>query len=116
MIIRVGFSMKKDVTIDKFIADCKAYKIPYGFYWYSYAMSVDEAKAEAEKCIEVIKGLVPAYPVFFEMEEKRQIDGLNNKIRTDMAVTFCETIKKAGYTAEIYANPSFMECYYDKLH
>mgnify|MGYP002509153913 CR=1 FL=1 len=43
--------------------------------------------------------LSPAYPVFFDMEEKRQIDGLNNKTRTDMAVTFCETIKKAGYTA-----------------
>lgn len=114
VIIRAGFSTKKDVTMDKFISDCKAHNIPYGFYWYSYAMSVSEAKAEAEKCAEVIKGLSPAYPVFFDMEEKRQIDGLNNKTRTDMAVTFCETIKKAGYTAGIYANPSFMECYYNK--
>lgn len=114
VIIRAGFSTKKDVTMDKFISDCKAHNIPYGFYWYSYAMSVSEAKAEAEKCSEVIKGLSPTYPVFFDMEEKRQIDGLNNKTRTDMAVTFCETIKKAGYTAGIYANPSFMECYYNK--
>lgn len=114
VIIRAGFSTKKDVTMDKFVADCNKYGIDYGFYWYSYAMSIAEAKAEANKCVEVIKGLTPAYPVFFDMEEKRQIDGLNNKTRTDMAVTFCETIKKAGFISGIYANPSFMECYYNK--
>ncbi|MCM1333781.1 MAG: hypothetical protein NC084_11720 [Bacteroides sp.] len=113
-IIRAGFSTKKDVTMDKFIADCKAYDIPYGFYWYSYAMSVDETKSEAEKCVEVIKGLSPTYPVFFDMEEKRQIDGLNNEIRTEMAIAFCEVVKNAGFVAGVYANPSFMECYYDK--
>ena len=113
-IIRAGFSTQKDVTMDKFISDCKAYNIPYGFYWYSYAMSVAEAKDEAEKCVEVIKGLSPAYPVFFDMEEKKQINGLNNKIRTDMAVTFCETVKKAGFIPGVYANPSFMGYYYDK--
>ena len=114
VIIRAGFSTKKDVTMDKFITDCKAYNIPYGFYWYSYAMSVTEAKSEAEKCVEVIKGLSPTYPVFFDMEEKKQINGLNNKTRTDMAVTFCETLKSAGFIPGVYANSSFMEYYYDK--
>ena len=54
-IVRAGYSTKKDNTMDKFISDCKEYGIPYGFYWYSYAMSVDEARADAEKCVEVIK-------------------------------------------------------------
>lgn len=114
VIIRAGFSTKKDVTMDKFISDCKEYGISFGFYWYSYAMSVEEARAEAEKCVEVIKGLSPAYPVFFDMEEKRQIDGLTNSVRTEMAIAFCEVIQAAGFKAGIYANPSFMECYYDK--
>ena len=39
-IIRAGFSTKKDVTMGKFVADCKKHSIDYGFYWYSYAMSV----------------------------------------------------------------------------
>lgn len=114
IIIRAGFSTKKDITMDKFIADCKAYNIPHGFYWYSYAMSVSEAKVEAEKCVEVIKELSPTYPVFFDMEEKKQINGLNNKTRTDMAVTFCETVRSAGFIPGVYTNPSFMEYYYDK--
>ncbi len=114
VIIRAGFSTKNDVTMDKFVADCNKYGIDYGFYWYSYAMSIAEAKAEANKCVEVIKGLTPAYPVFFDMEEKRQISGLNNATRTEMAKAFCEIVRAAGFTPGIYANPSFLECYYNK--
>ena len=66
-IIRAGFSTKKDVTMDKFVEDCKANGIDFGFYWYSYAMSIEQAQAEADKCIEVIKDLSPTYPVFFDM-------------------------------------------------
>ena len=113
-IIRAGFSTKEDVTMDKFVADCKKHSIDYGFYWYSYAMSVEQALTEAEKCIEVIKNLSPTYPVFFDMEEKKQIDGLNTDTRTKMAIAFCERIRKAGFKPGIYANPSFMENYYDK--
>ena len=113
-IIRAGFSTKKDVTMDKFVTDCKKYGIDYGFYWYSYAMSIEQAQAEAEKCIEVIKNLSPTYPVFFDMEEKKQIDNLNTEIRTKMAIAFCEKIRQAGFKPGVYANPSFMENYYDK--
>ena len=113
-IIRAGFSTKKDVTIDKFVADCKKYGIEYGFYWYSYAMSIEQAEAEAKKCISVIKELSPTYPVFFDMEEKKQISGLNTDTRTKMAIAFCEKIRRAGFKTGIYANPSFMEHYYDK--
>ena len=113
-IIRAGFSTKKDVTMDKFVEDCKKYGIDYGFYWYSYAMSVEQAKAEAEKCISVIKELSPTYPVFFDMEEKKQVSGLNTDTRTKMAIAFCEKIRRAGFKPGVYANPSFMENYYDK--
>lgn len=113
-IIRAGYGEKKDYTMDKFVKDCKANGIDFGFYWYSYAMSVEQAQAEADKCIEVIKGLSPTYPVFFDMEEKKQIDGLNTDTRTEMAIAFCEKIKQAGFKPGIYANPSFMENYYDK--
>ena len=113
-IIRAGYGDKKDDTMDGFVKDCTANGIDFGFYWYSYAMSVKQAEAEAEKCAAVLKGLSPTYPVFFDMEEKKQIDGLNTDTRTKMAIAFCEKIKKAGFKPGIYANPSFMENYYDK--
>ena len=113
-IIRAGFSTKKDVTMDKFVADCKKYGIDYGFYWYSYAMSIEQALTEAEKCIEVIKNLSPTYPVFFDMEEEKHISGLSTDTRTKMAIAFCEKIRRAGFKPGVYANPSFLEYYYDK--
>lgn len=113
-IIRAGYGEKKDYTMDKFVEDCKANGIDFGFYWYSYAMSVKQAQAEADKCIEVIKGLSPTYPVFFDMEENKQISGLNTDTRTKMAIAFCEKIRQAGFNPGIYANPAFMENYFDK--
>ena len=113
-IIRAGYGEKKDYTMDKFVEDCKANGIDFGFYWYSYAMSVKQAEAEAEKCSAVLKGLSPTYPVFFDMEEKKQISGLNTDTRTKTAIAFCEKIKQAGFKPGIYANPSFMENYFDK--
>lgn len=113
-IIRAGYGEKKDYTMDKFVEDCKANSIDFGFYWYSYAMSVKQAEAEAEKCVAVLKGVSPTYPVFFDMEEKKQISGLNTDTRTKMAIAFCKKIRQAGFNPGIYANPSFMENYYDK--
>ena len=113
-IIRAGYSTKKDDAMDKFIADCKKYDIDYGFYWYSYAMSIKQVEAEAEMCVEIIKGLSTTYPVFYDMEEKSQINGLDTETRTKMAVAFCEKVNKAGFKAGIYVNPFFMENCFDK--
>ena len=49
-IIRAGYGEKKDTTMDKFVKDCTANGIDFGFYWYSYAMSVEQAQAEAANC------------------------------------------------------------------
>ncbi len=39
---------------------------------------------------------------------------LSKRTRTDMAIMFCETIRAAGYTPGIYANPAWFENYYKK--
>lgn len=114
VIIRAGFGKTKDSQLDKFVAECKKHNLKFGFYWYSYALTVDRAKEEAEACINCIKNYSPDYPVYFDMEDKSQIDGLNKRTRTDMAIMFCETIRKAGFTPGIYANPSWFESYYKK--
>ncbi len=114
-IIRLGLSEIEDVTAEGHIKSCKENEIDYGFYWYSYAMSTEEAKKEADACLVALKKHGrPSYPVFFDMEEKRQIDGLDNKTRTDMAIAFCDRIIEGGYPCGIYANPAWLESYYDK--
>lgn len=113
-IIRASCAEKKDTLMDAHVKGCRNLGIAIGFYWYSYATTVDGAKREAQKCAEVIKGLNPEYPVYFDMEDQSQINGLTKRIRTDMAIAFCDTVKAAGFTAGIYASPSWFESYYYK--
>lgn len=105
-LIRAGFGKIKDSQLDIFVSECKKHGIKYGFYWYSYALTVDRAKEEAEACISAIKQYKPDYPVYYDIEDKSQIGQLTTRTRTDMCHAFCDTIRKAGYTAGIYANPS----------
>lgn len=114
VIIRAGLGKIKDCRLDTFVAECRKHGIKFGFYWYSYALSVDRVKEEAAACIEAIKAYKPDYPVSYDQEDKSQIDNLSTRTRTDMAITFCEAIRAAGYTPGIYANPSWFECYYKK--
>ncbi|MCM1275441.1 MAG: glycoside hydrolase family 25 protein [Lachnospiraceae bacterium] len=113
-VIRAGAGKIKDSQLDTFVAECKKRGIKYGFYWYSYALTVDRVKEEAAACIECIKQYKPDYPVAYDQEDQSQIDQLSTRTRTDMAITFCEAIREAGYTPAIYANPSWFESYYKK--
>lgn len=114
IIIRAGYAKTKDRKLDDFVRECESRSIKYGFYWYSYALTVERAEEEATACIECIKQYKPDYPVYFDMEDKSQIDGLSKRTRTDMAIAFCEKIKEAGFKCGIYANPSWLESYYIK--
>lgn len=110
-LIRAGFGKTKDKQLDTFVAECEKHGIKYGFYWYSYALTIERAKEEAEACLECIKQYSPDYPIYFDIEDKSQIGGLTTRTRTDMTIAFCAKIRAAGYTAGIYANPSWFNNY-----
>lgn len=113
-IIRAGISTRTDTEFLNHVKGAKAAGLPYGFYWYSRAFSAIEAKSEAEACLKAIKDYKPTYPIFYDIEEGDQIEGLSLKERTDIICAFCEEIKKAGYTAGVYLNPSWIESYVEK--
>ena len=46
--------------------------IPCGAYWFSYAMSADEAKREAQVFLQTIKGKSFEYPVYMDLENEKQ--------------------------------------------
>ena len=84
----------------------KAAGLYVGAYWYSYAATTAEARAEAAACLEVLGGRALDFPVYFDMEEKSQV-ALSVEKCTEMATAFCEQIEKAGYWAGIYSFDSF---------
>ena len=114
VIIRAGIRTDEDTYFRRNVEQCRKRNIPYGLYWYFEATSDDAFKAELTACKKAVKGLKPAYPVFFDAEEQAQIDKLTTAQRTDMALKFCSEMTAIGLPSGIYANPLWMENYYDK--
>lgn len=103
-----------DNLLNRHVNGCISQKIDYGFYHYSCAVTVSEAKKEAQFCVEQIKRFpLPTYPVFFDAEEM-QMANLGKKAATDIALAFIEEVERLGYPSGIYANPSWVETYLDK--
>lgn len=114
VIIRAGIGCQVDTYYRHNIAECIKHKLPYGLYWYIKSTSMGDLQSEVEYCIKTIGSNRPVYPIFFDMEERSQIEKLDRTARTEMAIYFCEEIKKAGLYPGIYTNPSWLENYYNK--
>ena len=106
VLIRAGFgreSSQKDSRFEEHYRNAKAAGLKIGVYWYSYADSTSDAITEAKACLSCLSGKTLDLPVYFDMEEPWQIS-YGKATLTKMAENFCDTIKKYGYRAGVYAN------------
>lgn len=121
-IIRVGFrgygieSAYKPVRMDRLVEEnirgAKAAGIPIGLYFYSQAISVEEALEEAGACVNIANKYGVTYPIYFDTEfatndRHGRADKLSSRDRTNYAVAFCEAVRNAGYTPGVYASKDF---------
>ena len=105
-ILRAGFgryTSQKDPQFERNYAGAKAAGIPVGAYWYSYARSAEEAREEANACLQVLKGKQFEFPIYFDIEDSTQ-GNLGKAVLTAMCEAFCDTLEKAGYFAGVYAS------------
>jgi len=108
--LRAGYGRyanQKDEQFEANYTGAKAVGIPVGAYHYSYAKTVEQAKAEAQTFLAWIKGKTFEYPVAFDIEDKSQA-GLGKQLISDMIRAFCETVEKAGYYVCVYANKDWL--------
>ncbi len=89
-------------------------ELDIGVYFYSQAVSPEEAIQEANF---VIQNLEPyrahvKYPIAFDMEyvsnDKSRIEGLSREDKTTVTATFAEGIKVAGYVPMIYGGKEWL--------
>ena len=114
VIIRAGICTDEDTYFRRNIEQCRKLGIDFGCYWYVTATDTAELDRQINACIKTIGDEKPSYPVFCDMEEQCQIDNLTSKERTDMALEFCGRLNKAGLPSGLYANPAWLESYYQK--
>ena len=114
VIIRGGYGVRTvDLWAERNIAKCDALGIPWGIYWYSYALNVQTAKLEAERCLRFLNGRKPRLGVWFDMEDTdgyKQTNGFpSNETITAMCKTFCAAMEEAGNKTGVYANLDWFE-------
>lgn len=109
--------MHADSQAEANINGAKANGILIGYYWFSYAATVAEAKKEADFCCDLIKkfGVEPDYPVAFDYEydSEKKVPPKDNIV--DMARAFLTRIKERGYWPANYTNDDFLKRGFSKL-
>ena len=118
MVIRAGYRTAKAGKIEtdpryaENIRKAEKAGLPLGIYWWTTAMSVKEAEAEANACINLAQGHQMSLPIWLDLEyynSKREgrADHLSTAARTTYALAFLERCRKLGYEAGVYCNPDF---------
>ena len=118
-IVRVGFRSMGDgiITEDSNarynLQEATKYGVRLGAYFFSTAITAEEAKEEAAWVAEILAHYPITYPVAYNCEgfgdpENRHAH-LSVTERTDIALVFLEEMERLGYEAMFYASKNEME-------
>ncbi len=117
--IRVGYRAKstgeifEDPTARYNMQEAQAAGIKLGAYFFSSAVTLEEARAEAAFTSGIIAKYKITYPVAYNCEDFLSSDsrqyGLDRQTRTALACAFLDEIASAGYTPMFYAAKGELE-------
>lgn len=121
--IRVGYRgysagvMHEDTYFKRNIEQAIANDIPVGVYFFSQAVTVEEAREEAEFVLKKIKNYKIDLPVVFDMEKAGEgngrVDNLPKDVWTENAVEFLKVIQEEGYQPMVYNSTNLFERYFN---
>ena len=104
-ILRCGYIKSKETVDSQFennYAGASSMNIPLGIFFYSYALTEAAARKEAEFCYKLIKDKKITLPVFYDMEEKAQLDLGKQKVLTLFNI-FKSYLTSKGIKVGIYS-------------
>lgn len=104
VIIRAGYgkyAKQKDTMFEDHYKKAKEAELHIGCYWYSYAVSEQEAKQEADVFYSIIKGKQFDMPVYYDIEEQSTFAQGASAV-DKIANVFCQAMEKYGYFCGIY--------------
>lgn len=122
--IRAGYrgystgSLNKDEKFDQNMEGAISNGIDVGIYVFSQAVTIEEAAQEADLAIEAAKNYNLQLPIVFDLEEgvaevTQRVSSIDRQEKTQMAVTFMNRVREAGYQPMIYGSTGLMESLFD---
>lgn len=112
-IIRLGYRgysegvLHEDAYARENLEDARAAGLEIGAYFYSQAVSVEEARQEARLALKILGGTELTFPLVYDWEyvnEEARTAAVDARTLTDCTLMFCRTVEKNGYDAMIYFN------------
>ena len=90
------------------LRDAKEQGLKTGVYFFSAAISEEEAREEAAFVLQAIEGQEMEMPIVFDTEpilyDTARTDELTGKQLTKITAAFCDAVQAAGYQPMVYAN------------
>ncbi len=109
--------LKADSTFEANYAGATEQGLMVGVYFFSQAISAEEAQEEAEFVLSILDGKELSLPIVFDWEEitgaQARTDDLDGTTVTQCALTFCAVVQQAGYEAGFYCNGTAGYLIYD---
>ena len=118
-ILRLGYrgygsagNLAMDDTFYRNLQGAQAAGIQVGAYFFSQAITPQEAAAEADFCAAALKGYTITYPIVYDWEPYEvsvgaRTEGLDDETLTQCSKAFLDRVKELGYTPMLYSNPTY---------
>ncbi len=89
----------------------KKLNLPAGCYWFSRALTVEDARKEAAYFYDnILKGRQFELPVYMDVENKTQLS-LGKRKLTDVVKAWCSELEKRDMLPGIYSSKSYFDAY-----
>lgn len=117
VILRVGYNTSLDTRFEEYFAKAKAAGLDIGIYFFTLAENAEDAKADAKRVADWLRGKQFEYPVFYDIEDyagagyypsdfsEEQIMGIAHTFMTEMV--------EYGYYPGLYTNNYFLYSLYN---
>lgn len=111
--IRLGYrgyeagNLQNDVYVDLNLRGAREAGIKVGAYFFSQAVTVEEAQQEAEFALKILSGFSLDLPLVYDWEyvsDTARTANVDKKTLTESTLSFCAAVEKAGYRPMVYFN------------
>ena len=105
--------LAKDEKFDTYASEAQRVGLKIGVYFFTQALTPEEAREEAEFTLSIIEDYDISYPVAFDTEyiddeeARTNTTEISDELRSDICVAFCERISEEGYYPMIYASENW---------
>lgn len=113
VLIRAGYgrsASQEDRYFAEHYTQAKAAGLQVGAYWYSYAISPEDAANEARACLTVLGNRHFDYPIYFDLEEQWQFHQ-ERAFCDSLVKSFCCVLEQNGCYAGLYISRSPLQNY-----